>query len=79
MYDDACLKLVLEPATWTEARGACKSLFPSNGEFKDFKSDLASILDDYENNFLTSMFYSEESGFSMNFRGQPGAWIGFYG
>ena len=34
MYDDSCLKLVLDPATWTEARGACKSLFPSNGEFK---------------------------------------------
>ena len=79
MYDQSCVKLVQEPATWTEARASCASIFPAKGEFSAFQSDLASILDDFENNFLTALFYSEESGFSMNFNGQPGAWIGFSG
>ena len=79
MYDQSCVKLVQEPATWTEARASCASIFPAKGEFSAFQSDLASILDDFENNFLTALFYSGESGFSMNFNGQPGAWIGFSG
>ena len=79
MYDQACVKLILEPATWTEAQGACSSLFSASGDFSSFKTDLAYVLDDFENNFLTAMFYGEESGFSMNFNGQPGAWLGFSG
>jgi hypothetical protein len=46
---------------------------------KKWFSSLATITDQFENDFVTAMMYGEQTNYDLNFNSYAGAWIGYHG
>ena len=68
-----------QQAAWDNANSQCSQMWASSASDQSWTSTLATIVDEYENAFVASLLYDEQSAYDITFGGLLGAHIGYSG